>query len=95
MLSESGPYYANWASLMGLITTGPYEVAVMGKDALSKSNEIRKNYFPTAFFMGGDKEDLPLLENKHVAGRTMIYVCRNKVCKFPEEDVDRAMKQLR
>ena len=93
--SKNGPYYSNWALLMGLTTTGPYEVAVMGKDALSKSNEIRRNYFPTAFFMGGETEDLPLLENKHVEGRTMIYVCRNKVCKFPEEDVERAMKQLR
>jgi len=93
-ISKNGPYYSNWASLMGLITTGPYEVAVMGKDALTKSNELRKNYFPTAFFMGGEIEDLPLLENKHVEGRTIIYVCRNKTCKFPEEDVGRAMKHL-
>jgi len=94
-LSKNDPYYSNWASLMGLITTGPYEVAVMGKDAVAKSNEIRRSYFPTAFFMGGEKEDLPLLENKNVEGRTIIYVCRNKTCKFPEEDVERAMKQLR
>ena len=94
-LSKSDPFYSNWASVMGLITTGPYEVAVMGKDALTKSNEIRKNYFPTAFFMGGETENLPLLENKSVEGRTIIYVCRNKTCKFPEEDVDRAINQLR
>jgi uncharacterized protein len=94
-LSKSDPFYSNWASLMGLVTTGPYEVAVMGKDALTKSNEIRKNFFPTAFFMGGEIENLPLLENKSVEGRTIIYVCRNKTCKFPEEDVERAMTQLR
>ena len=80
---------------MGLTTSGPYEVAVMGKEALIKSNAIRKNYYPTALFMGGDKENLPLLENKYAEGRTIIYVCRNKVCKLPEEEVEKAIKQLR
>ncbi|HEX6889694.1 MAG TPA: thioredoxin domain-containing protein [Chryseolinea sp.] len=94
-IAANGPYYSNWASLMGLTTTGPYEVAVMGKEAIVKSNEIRKSYYPTALFMGGEKENLPLLENKNVEGRTIIYVCRNKVCKLPEEDVQKAIKQLR
>jgi uncharacterized protein YyaL (SSP411 family) len=94
-LAANGPYYANWAYLMGLTTTGPYEVAVMGKEASSKSNRLRENYLPTALFMGGEEENLPLLENKHVDGKTIIYVCRNKVCKLPEEDVEKAMKQLK
>jgi len=94
-IGPNGPYYSNWASLMGLTTSGPYEVAVMGTEALVKSSAIRKNYYPTALFMGGDKENLPLLENKNVEGRTIIYVCRNKVCKLPEEDVAKAIKQLR
>jgi uncharacterized protein YyaL (SSP411 family) len=94
-ITTNEPYYSNWASLMGLTTSGPYEVAVMGKDAVAKSNAMRKNFYPTALFMGGDKENLPLLENKYVEGRTIIYVCRNKVCKLPEEDVEKAIKQLR
>ena len=94
-MAANGPYYSNWATLMGLTTSGPYEVAVMGKDAINKSNEIRRSYYPTALFMGGVKEDLPLLENKNVEGRTIIYVCRNKVCKLPEEDVEKAIRQLR
>jgi len=55
---------------------------------------IQQHYLPTSIFMGGEKENLPLLENKSVEGRTMIYVCRNKTCKVPEEDVGRALAQL-
>jgi hypothetical protein len=93
-VETTGPYYANWASLMGLIAYEPFEVAVMGGDALNKSKALQQHYFPTALFMGGDKENLPLLENKLAAGRTMIYVCRNKVCKLPVEDVEEALAQL-
>ena len=44
--------------------------------------------------MGGEEENLPLLENKGVSDGTMIYVCRNKTCKLPQMDVALAMKQL-
>lgn len=93
-IATAGPYYCNWASLMGMITHQPFEVAVMGKDALVKSRQLQKYYLPTTLFMGGYAENLPLLENKLAEGKTMIYVCRNKTCKLPEEDVTRAIKQL-
>ena len=38
-MTTVGPYYANWASLMGMISYQPYEVAIMGKDALEKGNK--------------------------------------------------------
>jgi len=94
-MPTAGPYYANWASLMGMITYQPYEVAIMGEEALQKSRLMLKQYHPTALFMGGVKENLPLLENKYLAGRTIIYVCRNRTCKQPEEDVVEALKQLK
>ena len=93
-ITTSGPYYANWASLMGLATYEPYEVAIMGENASEKSRQLMKHYYPTALFMGGNKENLPLLENKLAEGRTMIYVCRNKICKLPVEEVEKAMRQL-
>lgn len=94
-LATSGPYYANWGTLMGIITSQPFEVAIMGTNALQKSKQMLQQYHPTAIFMGGDKENLPLLENKLAKGRTIIYVCRNKVCKLPEEDVERALQQVK
>ena len=94
-ISKNGPYYAHWASLMGLMTHQPYEIAVMGPDAIEKTRMLQRNYLPTAIFMGGEKENLPLLENKYVKGETIIYVCRNRTCKLPVSDVNKALGQLR
>jgi hypothetical protein len=92
---NSGPYYANWACLMGLITYQPFEVAIMGEQSLEKNVQLQQQYLPLAIFMGGEKENLPLLENKYVEGKTIIYVCRNKVCKLPVHTVEQAMLQLK
>lgn len=93
-VSTNGPYYANWARLMGLITYEPYEVAIMGEEALRKNHFMQKQYVPLAIYMGGQKENLPLLENKLSKGKTLIYICQNKTCLFPLEDVDKALQHL-
>ena len=94
-IDKNGPYYANWGSLMGLITYQPYEVAIMGDGALEKTRVMLGHYIPTTLFMGGNQENLPLLEDKYVKGQTIIYVCRNKVCKLPVDDATKALEQLK
>ena len=93
-LKTSGFFYGGWASLSGLIAYQPYEVVVCGEKALEKSLQLQSSYNPLSIFMGGDLENLPLMENKLVPGKTIIYVCRNKVCKLPVEDVKEAAVQL-
>ncbi len=93
-LENNGPFYANWAITLGMVTSKPYEVAIMGKEASRKSKQVQRHYIPTAIFLGGEDENLPLLKNKLVNGRTLIYVCRNKICKVPQEDVQKALKEL-
>ena len=92
---QNGPYFGRWASLMGQMVFQPYEVAVMGEDAEEKSRQLMKNYLPTALLMGGESETLPLLEGKYVKGKTIIYVCRDNVCKLPVQDVEQALLQLK
>ena len=68
----------------------------MGKDAIAKSKELQKKYLPDCIIMGEtDKENLPLLENKLTENKTLIYVCTNKVCKKPVEDVAEALSQVK
>ncbi|HEX6227404.1 MAG TPA: thioredoxin domain-containing protein [Chryseolinea sp.] len=93
-LTTDLPYYGHWASFLGLVAYQPYEVAVMGNQSLDATRKMQIYYLPTTFFMGGSVENLPLLENKGVSKGTMIYVCRNKTCKLPQQDVALAMKQL-
>lgn len=89
-------FHAAWCSLAGLFSYGTYEVVVMGKDAVAKNKSIQRKYLPDCIMIGGtNKENLPLLENKLVENRTMIYVCKNKICKKPVEEVDEALTQIR
>ena len=91
----SGPYYANWDILISWLIKKPFEVAITGPDALERRKEIATNYLPDVFLLGGTKAGtLPLLENKHIAGQTMLYVCRNKTCQLPTTEVDEALRQL-
>jgi len=91
---ESGQpsYYSNWCQLMASNINAPYEIAVLGEDAHAKAMQFQKEYLPNAFFLGGKSEgNLELLKDKLQEDRTMIYVCQNKVCKMPVEDVDKAL----
>lgn len=89
------PYFSNWAQLLGVVQKGPYEVAIMGSEALQKSLAMQSSYLPTSLFMGGENENLPLLENKLMKNKTIIYVCENKVCRRPVTQVSQALKQLK
>ncbi|MGJ3236043.1 thioredoxin domain-containing protein [Marivirga sp.] len=93
--SAGGPYYANWAKLMGLMAYEPYEIAIIGRQSVEKSLIMQNEFLPTALFMGGEKENLPLLENKLRKDNTIIYVCRNKTCKLPVKEVEKALGQMR
>ena len=93
-ITESGPWYANWAILMGWIAYEPFEVAIIGENALNLNHEMQLNYQPITLFLGGESENLPLLKSKLIKGKTMIYVCRNKTCKLPVEKVSEAQEQL-
>jgi len=92
---RGGPYYANWAMLMGLIAYEPFEVAIMGDEAEQRNVALQRSYLPTSLFMGGKEENLPLLKNKLMKDITMIYVCQNKACKMPVMEVDKALRQIK
>ena len=93
-INSSGVYYANWAQLMGLISYGNFEIAIVGEDFKTKNEQLQNHYLPTSIFMGGTNENLPLLEQKLMDDRTMIYVCQNKMCQLPVEKVIEAFNQL-
>jgi uncharacterized protein YyaL (SSP411 family) len=73
----------------------PIEIAVVGKDWKEKLSVLQKNYLPNTIYCGGENGGtLSLLENKLVEGKTMMYVCKNKSCLLPVENVVDALKQI-
>ncbi|WP_373059570.1 thioredoxin domain-containing protein [Zunongwangia sp. H14] len=92
---EQPAYYSKWVSLVGIETFGAYEIAIMGDEAAQKNLLLQHNYLPTSVFMGGNKENLPLLEAKLAPDKTLIYVCQNRTCKYPVEGIDEALVILK
>ncbi|WP_300436899.1 thioredoxin domain-containing protein [Christiangramia sp.] len=86
--------FANWTRLYGIKAFGSYEIAIVGKEAVSKNFKMNQEYLPTSLFMGGREENLPLLKAKLTQGKTLIYVCQNKTCKYPVEQVDEALELI-
>lgn len=88
-------YYSNWIQLHGDLINPTYEIAVVGPDAAKVAKELNTHYLPNAIVLGGtDEGTLTLLKGKLQEGETYIYVCQNKVCKFPVQDVDAAIKLM-
>ncbi len=88
-------FYSNWLQLMFDQVKSPYEVAILGKDAMKKRAELASHYTGNAIIIGGTEEGkLPLVKNKLQDGETFIYVCKDKVCKMPTDDVQKALKLM-
>jgi uncharacterized protein YyaL (SSP411 family) len=87
-------FYSNWCKLMLHFNDRPFEIAIMGSEAVALKRQFDEHYLPQVFFLGGTEEHLPLLEHKLTEDVSLIYVCKNKVCKFPVESVEEALKQM-
>ena len=88
-------FYANWGILQAWFTSPLYEVAITGDDCKNKRQQFDQHYLPNVILLGSKAESkLALLENKLITGKTMIYVCRDKTCKLPVMEVDKALEQI-
>ena len=95
---ESGTtdFYSQWCQVYLDFVNPPYEIAVVGPNAFDKNKELMANYLPNAIMLGGkDEGSLELLKGKLQEGETMIYVCRNKVCKFPVQETKKALELMK
>ncbi len=92
---QAPDYYSNWLQLNADLIKPTYEVAIVGPDAVAKAKKLNSHYLTNAIVLGGTTEGtLALLKEKLQEGETMIYVCQNKVCKFPVTEVDEALKLM-
>ena len=92
-VAQYGSSYSNWAMLLLNEVFGLYEVAITGNGAEAMRIEFEKNYVPNKIILGGKKGSLPLLHGR-LAEATGIYVCRDKTCGLPAENIEGALKQI-
>ncbi len=94
-IPQAAEYYSQWAILQAYLIKAPYEVAVVGKEAGAFALELMREYRPDLIFaVANSASDLPILKEREVEGKTKIYVCKDRVCKLPVENVSAAKQQL-
>lgn len=87
--------YSHWACL-ALHMAYPFrEVVVVGKDVEEKAAELCRAGITNAILAVSEgPSDLPLLASRYEEGKTLIYVCENKACRLPVENVSEALLQF-
>ncbi|TNF39819.1 MAG: thioredoxin domain-containing protein [Bacteroidetes bacterium] len=87
--------YANWGNIM-LKNTAPYfEVAILGSNAETVTRELQTGFHPDIMFVFSRSEsEIPILKNRMVQGKTLIYVCKEGVCQLPVETAKQAFEIL-
>lgn len=94
-MAEYPSGYSNWSQLL-LDLTGPhYEVVLAGPNAFELLRKFQRFYLPQVVFCAGTTDtDLPLLRNRFVAGKTLIYICQDNTCQLPVETVEEALRLI-
>lgn len=88
-------YFANWGTLYNYLTHDPFEIVILGEDHQVLRAEVDQKFLPNVLLAGGENEgSLEFLQGKMVEGETMIYVCRNKVCKMPLTEMKEALELI-
>ncbi len=94
-MKHYGAGYSNWATLLLDLVSPQFEIAIVGKHVDEKFIELQKYYLPNSIFvLSKQASSMPLLKDRFMEGKTLIYVCKNKACQLPTADVDEALGQL-
>ncbi|MEI6899419.1 MAG: DUF255 domain-containing protein, partial [Bacteroidota bacterium] len=94
-ISSDPSFYAHWADLQLFITNKPYQISIAGEDWENFLKKLLPEYLPGVILSGGTEENLEILKGKSVPGKTLIYICRDKVCFEPFGTVEEALGFLK
>ncbi len=94
-IEQHSVYSANWFSLLLWMLHQPKELVITGEKSIEYRQTIDHYYFPNIIIAGSKgKSDLPLLKNRYNPLQTLTYICVNKRCRLPLENVNEVIEQL-
>lgn len=94
-LTNYGAGYSNWGCLALHLNYPFKEVAIVGNNVNTKLKELyKRGILNTIFSLSQSESNLPLVKNRFVVDKTLIYVCENNTCKLPTDSVDEALKLI-
>ena len=81
--------FAKWASVVLSVVKPPFELAIIGENAIEKASEINSLFLPNKIVMASVEGDeaLPLLKGRQVDKDTLIYLCQNYTCQMPVRNI--------
>ena len=87
--------YSVWANNILNRVESFYEIAVIGPESKSITDEITSYFSPNSIVVQSKTEsDLPLFIDRFFEDETYIYVCQNKTCQRPETNINLALEQV-
>jgi uncharacterized protein YyaL (SSP411 family) len=96
LITSEPVYTCHWAVLLSELIHEPAEVVIAGSEALTLRAELHQHSLPFTLTAGSIGEStLPLLENRLPKSGTLIYVCRDKTCRLPVDNVTNALNQIK
>ena len=94
-MEKYGAGYSNWANLLLQKVKPQTEVVIVGKDVNEKLKALYKHTPPNVIFALSDKQNnLDIFKNRFVPEKTTIFICKNKSCLLPTEDINEALKLI-
>ncbi|WP_010518445.1 thioredoxin domain-containing protein [Croceivirga radicis] len=93
---KSAQGFSNWMHLISYQQNNFYEIAIVGEAYKEIGRELGKEYIPNSILVAtkDDQSPIELLQNRHVPGETLIYVCIEGSCKLPVTSSGEVLKQL-
>ena len=87
--------YMNWMNVALDYNDSFYEVVISGKKSFEMAQKITEIYLPNILIAASKTDsDKYLLKNRYIKGDNLIYVCVDNTCKFPVNDVKKALELI-
>ncbi len=94
-MSSYPSYFSNYGILLLKQVYPFYSIVIYGDNADELAEEFEQYYLPNTFMLASKtKSDLPLFKDRYFENKTLIYVCTDKGCKLPVDNVKGALEQM-
>jgi len=84
---------SHWGSLYLMHTHPFFEITINGPEVAAFTIKMKEDFLPNTIYEGSETvSDLPILKNRFKEGKTLVYVCKDKVCAVPVESPKMAIE---
>lgn len=99
------PSYFNWSTLSLEMHQGSMEICILGEKAEIWRKKLELEFIPLKILSGWDLVNqtgkiLPVIEDKlkgsfqEMGNKSRVYICKNRVCGLPHENLEEAIKEI-